>query len=114
QARNRIVLTGTPVENSTFDLYAQLSFASPGLLGSKQFFKDTYALPIDKFQYSKRTTELQEKIRPFILRRTKRQVASELPEKTEMVIYCEMNAIQRRIYDNYEREIREFISANDE
>ncbi|AZA83426.1 DNA helicase [Chryseobacterium lactis] len=114
QSRNRIVLTGTPVENSTFDLYSQLSFACPGLLGSKQYFKDIYAIPIDKFEYSKRAVELQQKIKPFILRRTKKQVAKELPEKTETVIYCEMNAEQRRIYDAYETELREFIAANDD
>jgi len=114
QSRNRIVLTGTPVENNTFDLYGQLSFACPGLLGSKQYFKDIYAIPIDKFEYSKRALELQQKIKPFILRRTKKQVATELPEKTEMVIYCEMNAEQRKIYDNYEHELREFISATDD
>src|SRR5690606_9975707 len=114
QSRNRIVLTGTPIENNTFALYAQLSFACPGLLGNKQYFRDTYAIPIDKFEYSKLAVELQEKIRPFILRRTKMQVAKELPEKTDMIIYCEMNAEQRRIYDAYERELREFISATDE
>jgi hypothetical protein len=114
QSRNRIVLTGTPVENSTFDLYSQLSFACPGLLGSKQHFKDIYAIPIDKFEYSKRAMELQQKIKPFILRRTKKQVAKELPEKTETVIYCEMNDEQRRIYDAYEKELREFIAANDD
>src|SRR5690606_15717850 len=114
QARNRIVLTGTPIENNTFDLYGQLSFACPGLLGSKQYFKDTYALPIDKFEYNKRAIELQQKIKPFILRRTKKQVAKELPEKTEMVIYCEMNAQQRMVYDMYERELRDYISATDE
>ncbi|BAP31385.1 Snf2 family protein [Chryseobacterium sp. StRB126] len=114
QARNRIVLTGTPIENSTFDLYSQLSFACPGLLGSKQSFKDIYAIPIDKFEYSKRAIELQQKIKPFILRRTKKQVAKELPEKTETVIYCEMNTEQRKIYDAYEKELREFIAANDD
>ncbi|MGE8553483.1 MAG: DEAD/DEAH box helicase [Chryseobacterium jejuense] len=114
QARNRIVLTGTPIENSTFDLYSQLSFACPGLLGSKQSFKDIYAIPIDKFEYGKRAIELQQKIKPFILRRTKKQVAKELPEKTETVIYCEMNAEQRKIYDAYEKELREFIAANDD
>jgi len=114
QSRNRIVLTGTPVENSTFDLYSQLSFACPGLLGSKQYFKDIYAIPIDKFEFSKRALELQQKIKPFILRRTKKQVAKELPEKTETVIYCEMNAEQRKIYDAYEKELREFIAANDD
>src|SRR5690606_14432756 len=111
QARNRVVLTGTPVENNTFDLYGQLSFACPGLLGSKQFFKDTYAIPIDQFAYNKRATELRRKINPFMLRRTKQQVAKELPQKTEMLIYCEMNAEQRLVYDTYERELREFISS---
>ncbi|MCT2563643.1 DEAD/DEAH box helicase [Chryseobacterium herbae] len=114
QSRNRIVLTGTPIENNTFDLYSQLSFACPGLLGSKQYFKDIYAIPIDKFEYGKRAQELQDKIRPFILRRTKKQVAKELPEKTEMVIYCEMDTEQRKIYDAYEKELREFIAANDD
>ncbi|OPC03463.1 DNA helicase [Elizabethkingia ursingii] len=114
QSRNKIALTGTPVENNTFDLYGQLSFACPGLLGSKQYFKDIYAIPIDKFEYSKRAIELQNKIKPFILRRTKKQVATELPEKTEMLIYCEMNEEQRRIYDIYEKEVRDFISATEE
>jgi len=114
QSRNRVVLTGTPIENNTFDLYGQLSFACPGLLGSKQYFKDIYAIPIDRFEYSKRAFELQRKIKPFVLRRTKKQVAKELPEKTEMTIYCEMNAEQRRIYDTYERELREFISATND
>ncbi|MCD2421684.1 SNF2 family helicase [Niabella pedocola] len=114
QSKNKIVLTGTPVENNTFDLYGQLSFACPGLLGSKQHFRDIYAIPIDKFEYSKRATELQQKIQPFILRRTKKQVATQLPAKTEMVIYCEMNAAQRKIYDHYERELRALISATDE
>lgn len=114
QSRNKIVLTGTPIENNTFDLYGQLSFACPGLLGSKQFFKDTYATPIDTFQNSKRAAELQAKIQPFILRRTKRQVASELPEKTEMVIYCEMNAEQRKVYSKYETALRDYIASSDD
>ncbi|MBS7563208.1 SNF2 helicase associated domain-containing protein [Mucilaginibacter sp. Bleaf8] len=110
-SRNKIVITGTPVENNTFDLYAQLSFACPGLLGSKQYFKDIYSSPIDSFKSNKRTAELQEKIKPFILRRTKQQVATELPEKTDMVLYCEMKPQQRKIYDAYEKEFREYISA---
>lgn len=114
QSRNKIVMTGTPIENNTFDIYGQLSFACPGLLGNKQQFKDLYATPIDKFGDRKRAIELQKKISPFILRRTKKQVATELPEKTEMVIYCEMGAEQRRIYDNYAREIREYIASKKE
>ena len=114
QARNRIVLTGTPIENNTFDIYGQLSFACPGLLGNKLYFKDTYALPIDQFQDYRRAAELQKKIKPFILRRTKKEVAKELPEKTEMVIYCEMGEEQRKIYDTCEKELREFIAARNE
>ncbi|WP_126246644.1 DEAD/DEAH box helicase [Chitinophaga rhizosphaerae] len=111
QSRNRIVLTGTPVENNTVDLYGQLSFACPGLLGSKQYFREIYSIPIDRFGFSKRAMELQEKVKPFILRRTKKQVARELPEKTEMTIYCEMNAEQRKIYDAYEQELRDYIAS---
>ncbi|MGF7072943.1 DEAD/DEAH box helicase [Mucilaginibacter sp. 3215] len=111
KSRNKITITGTPIENNTFDLYGQLSFACPGLLGSKQYFKDIYTVPIDKFKGSKRAAELREKVRPFILRRTKQQVATELPEKTEMVLYCEMKQEQRHIYDSYEKEFREYISA---
>lgn len=111
KARNRIAITGTPIENNTFDLYGQLSFACPGLLGTKQYFKDIYAVPIDKFKSKKRAAQLQAKIKPFILRRTKQQVAEELPEKTEMVLYCELQPQQRGIYDTYEKEFREYISA---
>lgn len=114
KSRNKVVLTGTPIENNTFDIYGQLSFAIPGLLGSKEYFRDIYSTPIDKFEYTKRATDLQQKIKPFILRRTKKQVATELPDKTEMVIYCEMGEEQRRIYDAHEKELREYISAKDE
>ncbi|MEG2334751.1 DEAD/DEAH box helicase, partial [Chryseobacterium sp.] len=114
QSRNKVVLTGTPIENNTFDIYGQLSFAIPGLLGSKEYFRDIYSIPIDKFENTKRATDLQKKIKPFILRRTKKQVAKELPDKTEMVIYCEMGEEQRQIYDAYKKELREYISAKNE
>lgn len=112
-SRNRIVLTGTPIENNTFDLYAQFSFAIPGLFGSKNRFRDEYSIPIDKFKDSTRAKELQNKINPFLLRRTKRQVAKELPDKTEMVLFCEMGEEQRRVYDSYRNEIRESLLSRD-
>ncbi|QCR22459.1 DEAD/DEAH box helicase [Pontibacter sp. SGAir0037] len=114
QSRNRIVLSGTPLENNTFDIYAQLSFACPGLLGSRNFFRNTYAIPIDKFKDRRSSAALQARISPFILRRTKQEVATELPEKTEVILYCEMGPEQRKIYDAYEKEFREFISASTE
>lgn len=112
QARNRIVMTGTPIENNTFDLYAQLSFAHPGLLGNMKYFRDVYSGPIDRFQDRKRAKELQQLISPFILRRTKKQVATELPDKTEMVIYCEMGTEQRKVYEAYRREFELFLEKS--
>ncbi|WP_157278964.1 DEAD/DEAH box helicase [Olivibacter sitiensis] len=111
KASNKLVITGTPLENNVFDLYAQLSFACPGLLGGRKYFKDVYLRPIDQFHDAKRLLTLKEKIRPFILRRTKDEVATELPERIETVLYCEMGAGQRAIYDAYEKEFREYISA---
>jgi superfamily II DNA or RNA helicase len=109
KSRSKVMLTGTPLENNTFDLYGQLSLACPGLLGSKQFFKEQYAMPIDKFKDTRKSMELQKRVSPFILRRTKRQVATELPDKTEMVIYCEMGEEQRKVYDSYKTEYRDFL-----
>ncbi|MGY3055103.1 SNF2 family DNA or RNA helicase [Pedobacter sp. UYEF25] len=114
QARNRIVMTGTPVENNTFDLYGQLSFACPGLFGSKQQFSDLYSTPIDQFSDGKRTAELQKLIKPFILRRTKEQVAKELPEKTEIVLYCEMGTHQREVYEANKKEIQDYLLGRDD
>src|SRR5690606_10018761 len=68
---------------------------------------------IDAFHDRKRKQMLREKIRPFILRRTKQDVLEDLPAKNELVLYCEMKTAQRRIYDLYEKEFREFISAKD-
>jgi hypothetical protein len=114
QSRNKVVLTGTPIENNTFDLYGQLSFACPGLLGSKEQFKQLYSVPIDQFKDSTRAKELQSKINPFILRRTKQQVAKELPDKTEMIIYCEMGQRQKEVYDAARTEIRDFLMGKSE
>jgi hypothetical protein len=114
QSRNKLVLTGTPVENNTFDLYGQLSFACPGLLGNKTQFKNHYSVPVDRFKDNERARELQRRINPFILRRTKKQVATELPDKTEMVLYCEMGDEQRKVYNAYELEFFTFLNTKNE
>lgn len=111
QARQRLVLTGTPLENNTFDLYAQMSFVLPSLLGTAKRFADNYSTPIDRFQDKKRAQELQQKIHPFLLRRTKKQVAKELPAKTEIVLYCEMGAEQRKVYETYKNEFKKYLSG---
>lgn len=81
QANNRIALSGTPVMNNTFDLYAQLQFLLPGLLGNREFFKKEYANPIDRDANTEKVNALRQLTGPFILRRTKKQVATDLPEK---------------------------------
>ncbi|MBN1340879.1 MAG: SNF2 helicase associated domain-containing protein [Bacteroidales bacterium] len=109
KAFNKLALTGTPVENSTFDLYAQMTFLNPGFFGTLKSFRENYSNAIDKEGSVAVAAELQKMINPFILRRTKEQVARELPPKTEDIIYCEMDGEQRRIYDAYRNEYRDML-----
>ncbi len=109
QAKHRLVMTGTPIENSTFDLYAQMSFANPGLLGNMTSFKRNYVTPIERHGDEKTSELLQKLIHPFVLRRTKGQVAQDLPEKTESVLYCEMESDQRRQYEALRQQLRKQI-----
>ncbi|RSK49833.1 DEAD/DEAH box helicase [Hymenobacter rigui] len=109
RSRGRVALTGTPLENNTYDIFALLSFACPGLLGTLRQFRAQYATRIDKFGDEHKARELQQKIRPFVLRRTKAQVATELPEKTEMVLYCEMPPEQRRVYEACRQDFRNLL-----
>ncbi len=108
-ARNRFAITGTPIENSTFDLYAQMNFANPGFFGDIKHFKEDYSNKIDKEGDEVVGQELAKLSKPFILRRTKELVAKELPDKTEEVIYCEMEPEQRKVYEAYRNEYRDKI-----
>ena len=108
-AKNRLALSGTPVQNNTFDLYAQMNFLNPGMLGSREFFMNEFANPIDKFQEDEVKQQLRKLTYPFLLRRTKEQVAKDLPEKTETIQYCEMGPEQRKIYDAYRNAYRSQI-----
>jgi len=98
QSEHRLAMTGTPVENNTFELWAQFAFVMPGLLGSLDYFKDEFVKPIQKAQDEKAAQTLRRMVYPFILRRTKEQVAPELPPRTERVIYCPMEPAQHRFY----------------
>ena len=75
--------------------------------------RQEYSTPIDKFKETKRAKELQRKVHPFILRRTKTQVAKELPEKTEIVLHCEMGVEQRRVYDAYKQEFQLYLQKQE-
>lgn len=107
--KNRLALSGTPVQNNTFDLYAQMNFLNPGMLGSREFFMSEFATPIDKFMEDEVKQQLRKLTHPFLLRRTKEQVAKDLPEKTETILYCEMGTEQRKIYDAYRNTYRSQI-----
>lgn len=109
QGKHKLAMTGTPVENNTFDLYAQMNFVNPGFLGSMQFFKEEFANPIDRDGDPVKMQQLKKLTHPFVLRRTKEQVAPELPEKTESIQFCEMGARQKRVYDVYKTKYRELI-----
>lgn len=109
QSNNRLVLTGTPIENNTFDLYAQLNFLNPGLLGNMNHFRNQFSDHIDKEKNVETAHLLNKIISPFILRRTKEQVAKELPDKTESVIFCEMGKEQRQVYDSFKNRYRDYL-----
>lgn len=108
-AKNRLCMSGTPLQNNTFDIFAQMNFLNPGLLGSTEFFRNEFATPIDKFGEAEQKEHLRKLLFPFILRRTKEQVAKDLPEKTETILFCEMESEQRKIYDSYRNVYRDKI-----
>jgi len=105
-ARNRLCMSGTPLQNNTFDIFAQMHFLNPGMLGTMEFFRQEFAIPIDKFGEQERKEHLRKILYPFILRRTKEQVAKDLPDKQEMILFCEMEKEQRSIYDAYRNDYR--------
>ena len=106
---NRLILTGTPIENSTMDLWSQMSFVNPGLLGSQAFFRDEFQIPIEKKNDEEKSKRLYNLIRPFILRRHKSQVATDLPEKVESIQYCDMTEEQEKAYEEAKAYYRNLI-----
>jgi len=108
-AKNRLCMSGTPLQNNTFDIFAQMNFLNPGMLGTMEFFRQEFAIPIDKFGDKDRKEHLKKILYPFILRRTKEQVAKDLPDKQEVILFCEMEKEQRSIYDAYRNDFRNQI-----
>jgi SNF2 family DNA or RNA helicase len=99
QSSFKLTLTGTPLENSSMDIWSQMTFINPGLLGGQKFFKDEFLNPIEKNHDEVKTHKLYTIIKPFILRRHKSQVAKELPPKTENVKFCDMTEEQEKQYE---------------
>ena len=96
--RFRITLTGTPVENRLDELWSQFHFANPGLLGGRSDFQERYARPMAEGD-ARTGDRLRQRIRPFMLRRLKREVARELPPRTDVVMRCILSERERELYD---------------
>lgn len=97
-ARRRLALTGTPVENSTLELWSQFAFLNPGLLGNLDYFREAFVTPIEQNHDAETARFLRRMVYPFILRRTKDQVAPELPPRSERLLEVDMEPAQRRLY----------------
>lgn len=112
KGKHKLVLSGTPVENSVADIWPQMSFINPGLLGSYHYFKEEFVYPIERKKDVEKARRLQAMIKPFVLRRTKGQVATELPPKSEQVFYCKMSDEQAEYYERAKSEYRNIILEN--
>lgn len=112
-AEQRLCLTGTPLENNLSELWSLFNFVMPSWLGDTKSFTRHYRTPIEKHADQQRLAHLQGRIKPFILRRTKQQVASELPEKTEITHYIDLTSAQRDRYETLrlamDKKVRESI-----
>ena len=115
-AANRVALTGTPVENRLSELWSIMQFLNPGFLGSQTRFRQSFALPIERYQDRSATERLKGLVGPFILRRLKTDSAiiQDLPDKLEMKVYCNLSAEQATLYEAVVNESLERITSAEE
>jgi SNF2 family DNA or RNA helicase len=111
---HRIALTGTPIENSLNDLWAQFNFINPGLLGSFSSFKTNYINKITKENDAEAEKLLLKLIHPFLLRRTKEEVTPDLPPLLQEIVYCDMTEAQESVYEKEKNNIRNHLLENRE
>ncbi len=115
QAKHRLCLSGTPIENHLGELFSLMHFLVPGFLGSESSFQEMYRTPIEKNGDDARRLALKNRLAPLILRRTKDQVAKELPPKTELVHLIELESSQKDLYETVratmDKRVREAIAA---
>ncbi len=109
-AAHRFVLTGTPVENSVRDIWSLMNFLMPGYLGTRADFREGYEKAIQSGSDGPEQKRLTRRIRPFLLRRTKESVATEIPEKLEQIAYCTMTAAQSDVYNQLANAARSQLS----
>ncbi|WP_314455340.1 SNF2-related protein [uncultured Microbacterium sp.] len=110
-----LVITGTPMENNLLELWALISLVAPGLLGTRESFTTLYRTPIEKHSDGERLDLLRRRIRPFLLRRTKDLVASELPPKQETIVEVALHPAHRKLYDRrFHRERQRLLGLLDD
>jgi SNF2 family DNA or RNA helicase len=105
----KVAITGTPMENNLMELWSLLSIAAPGLFPNPERFRDYYARPIEKSANADLLAQLRRRIRPLIMRRTKEQVAADLPEKQEQVLEVELHPTHRKVYQTHLQRERQKI-----
>lgn len=110
---HKIALSGTPIENSLDDLWSQMQFINPDILGTYNFFAENFKIPIEKKQDESSLAELKNLVQPYILRRTKEQVLKDLPELTEQIYYCDMDPEQEKLYEQEKSKARNFLLNTD-
>ena len=108
KSQMNFALTGTPIENGLADLWSIFDYLMPGYLADYNHFKSRYESLI-LHDDDEALDLLKKRIQPFILRRTKKDVLSELPEKTEQIYYCKMDSKQKEVYDGYVTELKEYL-----
>jgi SNF2 family DNA or RNA helicase len=114
QSEHRLALSGTPIENSLGDLWSLMEVLNPGLLGGFTDFSRLYMQPISEQIEEKRTAALRQIVAPYILRRTKEQVLTDLPERTDELMVCLMDSEQKKVYDEQVSSVRNLIITTGE
>ena len=113
-ARNRMALTGTPVENHLAELWSIMEYLNPGYLGGYERFRKQYIVPIERYNDEERAGELRRLVQPFLLRRLKSDptIISDLPEKNEMVVYCSLTSEQAKLYEQTVQQALDKLDAS--
>lgn len=111
-AAHKISLSGTPIENSLSDLWSQMQFINPDLLGSFPFFQKEFMGPIERYQDEDKKAKLRQLVQPYLLRRTKEEVAKDLPPLSTQVFYTEMTPDQHKLYEKEKAAARNYLLDN--
>ncbi|WP_335980626.1 DEAD/DEAH box helicase [Fusobacterium polymorphum] len=110
--KKRVALSGTPIENNLLELYSLFRFLNPEMFGSVQRFTNNYIVPIQKYSDISTIEELKKKIYPFLLRRVKKEVLEDLPDKIEKLVYVDMNDEHRRFYEERRKYYYSLLEKN--